>query len=260
MNRESSVEELAERTGEPVARLCECRSLGLIGSEDGEWFRPDDVERVRLIQLFLRRGIDLQTIAEAARGPVFSRLLSGYLDKFASGPAGATYSLADAADRLGLDVTIVRKFHEALGEPDDYLDEEEIEFMKGWALALESGLPEEAVVQLLRVYADALGRVGEAEVPPLSLLRARAAPSGRPLPSGSDQDDGDRQRAVATAGRAGGPLLPSQGVYTRMARGPGDAPRRGSGPSREGGGPGPVAGCHCLRRPLELRRHVRGDG
>ena len=121
MNRESSVEELAERTGEPVARLCECRSLGLIGSEDGEWFRPDDVERVRLIQLFLRRGIDLQTIAEAARGPVFSRLLSGYLDKFASGPAGATYSLADAADRLGLDVTVGRKFHEALGEPDDYL-------------------------------------------------------------------------------------------------------------------------------------------
>src|SRR5213596_2443491 len=47
MNRGASVEELAERTGEPVARLREWRSLGLIGSEDGEWFRPDDVERVR---------------------------------------------------------------------------------------------------------------------------------------------------------------------------------------------------------------------
>ena len=93
MNRGVSLEELAERTGEPMARLREWRSLGLIGSEDGEWFRPDDVERVRLIQLFLRRGIDLQTIAEAARGPVFSRSLSGYLDKIRL-RAGRGYVLA----------------------------------------------------------------------------------------------------------------------------------------------------------------------
>ena len=200
MNRESSVEDLAERTGEPVARLCEWRSLGLIGSEDGEWFRPDDVERVRLIQLFLRRGIDLQTIAKAARGAVFSRLLSGYLDKFASGPAGATYSLADAADRLGLDVTIVRKFHEALGEPDDYLDEEEIEFMKGWALALESGLPEEAVVQLLRVYADALGRVGEAEVRLFHFyVHERLRAAGLSLPEATRMTEAASERLLPLA-------------------------------------------------------------
>lgn len=164
MDREVSLEDLAERTGEPVARLGEWRSVGLIGSEDGERFRHDDVARVRLIQLFLRRGIDLQTIAETAGKPVFSRLLSGYLDKFASVSPGPAFSLTDAADRLGLDVTVLRRFHEALGEPEGYLEEQEIEFMKGWRRALEAGLPEEAIVQLLRVYADALGRVGEAEV------------------------------------------------------------------------------------------------
>src|SRR5207247_7923223 len=46
---------------------------------------------------------------------------------------------------------------------EDYLDEQEIELARGWKLALEAGLPEEAIVQLVRVYADALGRVGEAE-------------------------------------------------------------------------------------------------
>src|SRR5438034_1438781 len=163
MRRELSLEERVVRTCVPASRLREWRSLGLIGAGDAEHYRHEDVERVRLIQLFLRRGIDLETIAKAASGPVFGRLLSGYLDRFFSAPAGQTYSLAEAADRLGLDVTVLRRLQEARGVPEDYLDEQEIELTRGWKLALEAGLPEEAIVQLVRVYADALGRVGEAE-------------------------------------------------------------------------------------------------
>ena len=47
MNQRLSLEELAERTGEPVARLREWRSLDLIGSYDSEWLGHDDAERVR---------------------------------------------------------------------------------------------------------------------------------------------------------------------------------------------------------------------
>ena len=93
MRRELSLEELVVRTRVPASRLREWRSLGLIGAGDAEHYRHEDVERVRLIQLFLRRGIDLQTIAEAARGPVFSRSLSGYLDKIRL-RAGRGYVLA----------------------------------------------------------------------------------------------------------------------------------------------------------------------
>lgn len=164
MDQDLSLEELAERTAEPVTRLREWRSLGLIGSGDSERFAHDDVERVRLVQMFLRRGFDLQTIAEAARSPVFSRSLGGYLERFASVRTGPEYSLAEAAGMLALDETTLRRFHEALGEPEEYLDEREIRFMKGWTRALAAGLPEGAIVQLLRVYADALGRVGDAEV------------------------------------------------------------------------------------------------
>lgn len=109
MDRQLSIEQLAERTGQGLDRLREWRSLSLIGSADGEGFGYADAERVRLIQLFLRRGIDLQTIAEAARGPVFSRSLSGYLEKFASAAPGAVYSLTEAAERLGLDEATLRK-------------------------------------------------------------------------------------------------------------------------------------------------------
>jgi len=88
MKPDLSLEELAERTGEPVTRLREWRILELIGSGDGERFVHDDIERVRLFQMFLRRGFDLRTIAKATRSPVFSRSLAGYVERFASVRAG----------------------------------------------------------------------------------------------------------------------------------------------------------------------------
>ena len=56
MANELTLEELSRSTGEPVERLGQWRSQGLIGAEDDERFRPEDVERARLVQLLLRRG------------------------------------------------------------------------------------------------------------------------------------------------------------------------------------------------------------
>ena len=49
-----SLEELARRTGETTELLLQWRSLRLIGVEDQEGFRPEDIECVRLIQFCLR--------------------------------------------------------------------------------------------------------------------------------------------------------------------------------------------------------------
>jgi hypothetical protein len=43
------------------------------------------------------------------------------------------------------------------------IDADDVEMFRGWKVALEAGLPEEAMLQLVRVYSDSLGRVAEAE-------------------------------------------------------------------------------------------------
>jgi hypothetical protein len=74
--------------------------------------------------LFLRRGIDLRTVAEGTKGGVFSRSISRYLEKFATQGPRSVYPLSEAANRVGLDVSTLRRFHEVLGEPGEYLDEQ----------------------------------------------------------------------------------------------------------------------------------------
>ncbi len=162
MGDKLTLEELAGRSGEPVERLRQWRSLGLIGTEDGEGFRPEDVEKVRLVQLFLRRGIGLEGIAKAAKDGLLDRHVERLF------PEGVTpsYSLAEAAEILGLDLGLLRRLWEASGlsEQGDTVMEADIEGLRPLKAAIDAGLPEEGLMQLLRVYADALGRVAEAGI------------------------------------------------------------------------------------------------
>jgi len=159
---ELTLEELSRSTGEPVERLGQWRSQGLIGAEDGEGFRLEDVEKVRLVQTFLRRGISLEAVARADSQQGF---LDHYLGLLFPEGITPTYSLAEAAEMIGLDLDILRGVWEASGlsQQGEALREEDIEGIRCFKVALEAGLPEEAVMQLVRVYSDALGRVGEAE-------------------------------------------------------------------------------------------------
>jgi class 3 adenylate cyclase/YHS domain-containing protein len=161
MSNGLTLEELARWTGEPTERLREWRSLGLIGAGDGERFEPEDLERTRLVQTFLRRGISLDTIARQAKGGLLDR----FVELLFPGGTGITYSLAEAAEVLGLDLEVLRRFWEASGlsEQGETMTEEDLEAMRSCGAALTAGLPEDALLQLVRVYSDALGRVGEAE-------------------------------------------------------------------------------------------------
>src|SRR5439155_12923279 len=158
-----SLEELAKRTGETPEQLLRWRTRRLIGAEDQEGFGPEDVESVRLIQLSFRRGINAETIARAEAEE--QGFLRHYVDQLFPAGIGPTYSVAEAAAMVGLDVELVCRLQEVSGSPGskERLDKEDVEILRGWKVALEAGLPEEALFQLVRVYADALGRVAEAE-------------------------------------------------------------------------------------------------
>lgn len=161
MDDELTLEQLARRTRESEERLLHWQSLGLIGAKDGEGFQARDVERVRIAQLFLQRGIGLETIAQAAEG--------GVLDRYAGlvflGGTGPAYSLAEAAEMVGMNLDLVRRLWEVaeVGEGTEMGGEDDVAMLHSCKLALEAGFPEEALTQVLRVYADALGRVADAE-------------------------------------------------------------------------------------------------
>ena len=131
--------QMARRTGEPEERLLHWRSLGLIGSEESERFRPEDVEKVRLVQLFLRRGIEVETIVQASKGGLLDReALRPFL------PSGKirAYSLAEVAELIGLDIDLMRRLWEAaeVGERREMCDEEDVRMLRYCKVALEAGM------------------------------------------------------------------------------------------------------------------------
>jgi len=158
-----SLEELARRTGETPEQLLRWRSYGLIGAENRERFEPADVECVRLIQFCLRRGVSVETIARAEEQQ--KGFLRHYVEQLFPAGLGPMCSLAEAAAKAGLDLDLVRRLREIVGAagPTELIDTEDVDMLRGWKVVLEAGLPEEALLQLARVYVDALGRVAEAE-------------------------------------------------------------------------------------------------
>jgi class 3 adenylate cyclase len=157
-----SITEFSERTGEPVERLRQWRSLGLIGAEAEERFGPEDVERAGLVTLFLRRGIGLEAIAQADKN---GRLLAHYVEQIFPAGVPPTYSLAEAAEKAGVGTQAARRFWQACGAGDhgEVLSDHDVEMLKMCRTVLEAGFPEGALLQMLRVYADSLERVAEAE-------------------------------------------------------------------------------------------------
>jgi len=156
-----SAEELSAVTGEPVERLQRLRSLQLIGSEGDEGFAPEDAERIRLIQFLERREIGLETIARGERDEATLSSVVQFLFPHGLGP---TYSLDQAVDIVGLDAEVARRLRDAAGVSDDRIDKYDLEMLRNAKVALDAGFPEAALLQLARVYADALERVAEGEV------------------------------------------------------------------------------------------------
>ena len=156
-----TIEQLARYTGEPEQRLRDWRELGVLNASRDGLVPPDEVDRVRLVQLLLRRGIDLEEIAKRRR--------NGTLEWLEDWPfretSGALYALAEATEIVGMELSTLQRFREAFSPsgPEDYVTEEEIGLLRAWKTAALAGVPDEAMVEMIRVYIDSLDRVAEAE-------------------------------------------------------------------------------------------------
>ncbi len=154
-------EELSRMTNEPIRRLELWQSLGLIGTEQEGVYLERDIGRSRLVHDLLHYGIDVETIANTARDPdsIFFR----FLEEMGFNRSQQLFSVEEAAAKAGLPDDLVQRLVLAtgIGDHGEMVDEEDIKFLHSCKIALDAGYPEEALMQTLRVYADAMFRVAE---------------------------------------------------------------------------------------------------
>ena len=158
-----NLEELSKLTGEPIERLGAWQARGLIGEGDGDQFDQRDAARAEMIRDLLRLGIEMDAIAEAFGHPD-SEVVRHFLEQCAVDIDRPTYSVGQAAELTGLEIEQLRRLMEAMGihGSGDLLDDEDIEMLHGSKIALDAGYSEDGLLQLLRVYADTLGRAADA--------------------------------------------------------------------------------------------------
>jgi class 3 adenylate cyclase len=164
MSLELTLNELAEWTGESTERLGEWQTLGLLGECPGDRYTHEHVERARLVQLFLQRGARAEDVARSLREGALREFLPDYLDARFPGAGRPAYSLEEAAEKAGVSTHLGRRLWQAasVGRQRDLLSEEDLELLSASKTALSTGFPEEALLQLLRVWGDSLRRAAEA--------------------------------------------------------------------------------------------------
>lgn len=126
---------------------------------DGE-FESDSLHRLRLIQFARSRGFSDDQLAEAnaKQGD-----LLGIFDEptlISDAPA----NLIDAAKELGLDDDLVAELAEILGWDAEPGTESDVATLRVLARALELEMPRDALLQIVRVWADAMGHMADAVV------------------------------------------------------------------------------------------------
>ncbi|HTX45938.1 MAG TPA: adenylate/guanylate cyclase domain-containing protein [Solirubrobacteraceae bacterium] len=154
--------EAAARVGVTPATLRRWVRDGLIPQYDGTWTTAA-VGHARVVHRMRERGHSLASVRRATEQ---GRLAFGYIeDLFPSG--GRVYTLAEAATETGLEAALIGRIMTSLGvsfTQAEALKEDDLRLLRYVAAVLDAGLPLVAMLQLVRVYGQALAQVADAEV------------------------------------------------------------------------------------------------
>jgi adenylate cyclase len=157
-----SMAEASRLAGVSTSTLKRWADEGLVPVQDGRWTRASAAQ-ARVIARMRERGYSVDAVREAARG---GRLAFGYAEDLFRVPEG-NYSREQAAEMTGLEPELIERLMTLLGTPmsaDGMLNEEDLKAMRHCADVLSSGFPLVAFLQLVRVYAQSIRRVADAEV------------------------------------------------------------------------------------------------
>ncbi|MBV9836549.1 MAG: MerR family transcriptional regulator, partial [Solirubrobacterales bacterium] len=157
-----TLEEAARRAGVTPATLRRWARQGMIPQYDGAWTRAA-VGHARVVARMRERGHSLDEIRRATEQ---GRLAFGFLEELFP-PEDTVYTVQEAAREAGLEAGLVRRIAAGLGislAETETLSEDELQLLRYVAAALDAGFPLDALLQLVRVYGQALARVADAEV------------------------------------------------------------------------------------------------
>ena len=155
--------EAARRIGVTAQTLARWARDGLVPhARDGRW-TPAAVAQARIVSRLRERGHSLEEIRRAMES---GRLAFGFVEEML--PARErTHTLEEAAAETGLEPALIERLFLSMGFNADALErisDEDLELMRHVAAVLNAGFPLVALLQLVRVYGQALAQMADAEV------------------------------------------------------------------------------------------------
>jgi adenylate cyclase len=157
-----SINEAAQISGVSPSTLKRWAEQGVVPVRDGRW-TVAAAAQARVVSRMRDRGHALGELRQAVRD---GRLAFGYVEDLL--PASErTYTRGQAAERAGLEEELIERIMSLLGTPtaiEGTLTEQDVEAMEQIAEVLRAGFPLVAVLQLIRIYAQSIRKIAEAEV------------------------------------------------------------------------------------------------
>jgi adenylate cyclase len=157
-SEQSTLSDVARRASVSPATVRRWVREGLVPQYEGEWTAPA-VAQVRIVARLRERGHTLEQIRRAND----SGQLAGYVQGMFAPPEGR-YTLEQAALQAGVDQGLLERVYLAQGLTALSLSDEDLEMVRYMAAVLDAGMPEAVLLQLARVYGQALAQIADAEV------------------------------------------------------------------------------------------------
>jgi adenylate cyclase len=157
-----TLEQVATRAGVSAGTVRRWVKEGLVPQYEGEW-TPAAASHVRIVARLRERGHTVAKIREASQS---GKLAFGYIDELLPS-SEARYTLQEAGREIGLEPELIERLAGAMGQnalSTEEISEVDLQVLRYGAEVLAAGLPLPALLQLVRVYGQAMAQVADAEV------------------------------------------------------------------------------------------------
>ena len=158
-----SLNEAARRSGVPASTLKRWAAEKIVPVRRGRWTAAAAAQ-ARVVARMRERGYSLEALKEAGRE---GRLAFGFTEELFVDPEEERISVEEVAAETGLEPELVERILVILGTPTDRrgdVSPEDAEALRHCARVLAAGFPLVAFLQLVRVYAQSMRRIADAEV------------------------------------------------------------------------------------------------
>jgi adenylate cyclase len=153
----------ARRVGVTAQTLARWGQDGLVPqARDGRW-TPAAVAQARIVARLRERGYSLDEIRRAIES---GRLAFGFVEEILPTQERA-HTLEEAAAETGLEPALIERLFLSMGfqaRALEQISDDDLELLRHVAAVLSAGFPLVALLQLVRVYGQALAQMADAEV------------------------------------------------------------------------------------------------